>query len=314
MIIFQDLETICVSEPCVVTIGKFDGIHRGHAELIRAARRYADACPEPVSVAVFTFDTSAATLLTAKERRAFLSQLGADVLVECEFGPQLITMEAETFVRDILAERLRMRHTVTGEDFRFGYERRGDPAFLKAAGASLGFTAETVPAVEYRGSKISSTRIRTALLQGKMEEVQDMLGFPFFVTGEIIHGRQIGRTIGVPTTNLIPGRGKLLPPNGVYCSRSSSAGEQFCGITNIGTKPTVEGGFVGVETYLFDCSEDLYGASQKVELLHYIRPEQKFRDLQELKARIRLDEAEGRAFFQRPENGRVSGEFAGNHA
>ena len=308
MIIFQDLETICVSEPCVVTIGKFDGIHRGHAELIRAARRFADACPEPVSVAVFTFDTSSATLLTAKERRAYLSKLGADVLVECEFGPQLITMEAGDFVRDILKDRLRMCHAVTGEDYRFGYARRGDPAFLLEAGRSCGFTAETVPAVEYRGSKISSTRIREALQQGKMEEVQDMLGFPFFVTGEIIHGRQLGRTIGVPTTNLIPGRGKLLPPNGVYCSRSFAGGEQFRGITNIGTKPTVEGGFVGVETYLFDCSEDLYGASQKVELLHFVRPEQKFRDLKELKERIRLDEEEGRTFFRTGETAGIPGD------
>ena len=162
--------------------------------------------------------------------------------------------------------------------------------------------------MEYRGSKISSTRIREALQQGKMEEVQDMLGFPFFVTGEIIHGRQLGRTIGVPTTNLIPGRGKLLPPNGVYCSRSFAGGEQFRGITNIGTKPTVEGGFVGVETYLFDCSEDLYGASQKVELLHFVRPEQKFRDLKELKERIRLDEEEGRTFCRTGETAGIPGD------
>ena len=134
---------------------------------------------------------------------------------------------------------------------------------------------------------------RAALL----EEANELLGYPFFVTGEIIHGRQIGRTIGVPTANLIADQSKYLPPNGVYYTLSDTSGKKYKGVTNIGTKPTVDGHFVGVETYFFDCDDDLYGEDLKVSLLHFARPEHRFHSLEELKDQIRKDEEGAREFF-----------------
>jgi riboflavin kinase/FMN adenylyltransferase len=131
-----------------------------------------------------------------------------------------------------------------------------------------------------------------------METVNRLLGYTYFINGKIIHGRRIGRTIGFPTTNVIPDQGKLLPPNGVYAVRSQIDGRFYNGITNIGTKPTVEGKFVGVETFLYDCEEDFYGEVQKVELLHFLRPEQKFPTLADLKVQIGKDRVEGENYFK----------------
>ena len=286
--------------PSVVTIGKFDGVHRGHQELIRravgAAKRRREA-GEDCQAVVFTFDMSPVMILSKKERRAFLREMGVDLVIECAFDPRVIATSAEDFVRDILVSRLRVCKVVTGEDFRFGYRRRGDAALLQRLGGELGFEEELVPAVTGGGTKISSTRIREALAKGEMEEAALLLGFPYFIRGKIVHGREIGRTIGVPTANLIPDKSKLLPPNGVYFAKSGIGGRTYRGISNVGTKPTVDGHFTGVETYYFDLHEDLYGEELAVELCHFRRPERRFESLEELKGQIALDREAGEAYF-----------------
>jgi len=299
MLVIKDTIDFASDRPTVVTLGKFDSLHLGHRELITrvlamAGERELGSFPRSV---VFRLSSASVSLLTEEERRQMLEEMGVHTLIECPFVPEIIQMEPETFVRNVLVDRLRAVHLVVGEDFRFGYRRRGDAAMLVKMGRELGFTVDVVPKVALDGEPVSSTRIREALQEGRMAEVNRLLGYTYFVTGRIIHGRQVGRTIGFPTTNLIPGRGKLLPPNGVYAARVTVDGEVFAGITNIGTKPTVDGHFVGVETYLYDCSEDLYGECQKVELLDFERAERKFPSVEALREQILADKAYGEAYF-----------------
>ena len=241
------------------------------------------------------------TLLTVEERREIIGNMGIDILVECPFVPMIITMEAEDFVRKILVEQMQVCHLVVGEDFRFGYGRRGDVAMLRELGRRYDFTVEVVEKVTDEEGRISSSRVRESLREGDMETVNRLLGYSFFVEGSVIHGRRIGRAIGFPTTNLIPDGSKLLPPNGVYFVRTRIGGKDYNGVTNIGTKPTVDGHFLGVETYLYDCEDgtDLYGKKQRVELLHFSRPEKKFSNIDDLKAQIAMDRENGAAYFGR---------------
>ena len=301
MLIIKDTIDISFDYPTVVTLGKFDGVHRGHMALIDRVLSYEKASRvegmNPVSC-VCCFRVSPVGLLTTEERREILRKKGVQLLAEVPFVPELITMEPEQFVAKILVEGLQARHVVVGEDYRFGYQRRGDVRLLRELGKDFGFTVETVSKVRDGGQDISSTRIREALMRGDMETVSYLLGYPYFVTGKVIHGRRLGRTLGFPTTNVIPDLEKILPPCGVYTVHSEINGRVYNGITNIGTKPTVDGHFVGVETFLYKCSEDLYGETQKVELLHFQRPEMRFPSIEELKKRIEEDRRAGEIFFQ----------------
>lgn len=302
MLIIKDTIDISYDYPTVVTLGKFDGVHRGHSELIDHILSYEKSHwvegMHPVSC-VCCFQVSTVGLLTVEERREVLKQKGVQLLFECPFTPELITMEPEQFVAKILVEGLQATHVVVGEDYRFGYQRRGNVQTLREMGEVYGFTVETVSKVQDDEKDVSSTRIREALRRGDMETVNRLLGYPYFVTGKVIHGRRLGRTLGFPTTNVIPDPGKILPPNGVYAVRSVINGKSYNGITNIGTKPTVDGHFVGVETFLYKCSEDLYGETQKVELLHFMRPEERFPTIEDLKRRIEQDRREGEIFFNK---------------
>ncbi len=287
-------------ERTIITIGKFDGLHPGHQALIRAAAEEAEARRREgmaVSSVVFAINSTQTTILSEQERRDMLEEMGIDILIECPLKPAFIRTGAEEFITGTLVGMLHVLKVITGEDFRFGYGRLGTGRMLAEYGEKLGFSAGTLPDVVVGGAKVSSSRIREAVSSGDMELAGALLGYPFFVTGEIIHGRQIGRTIGVPTANLITDFSKLLPPNGVYYTSSDVSGRSYFGVTNVGTKPTVDGHFIGIETYFFDCEEDLYGADLKVKLLHFARPERKFASLIELRKQITKDEEGARAYF-----------------
>ena len=287
-----------------VTLGTFDGLHRGHQKLINLIRREQGEKNRSV---IFTFDVSPRSyilhsppkyLLTYEERRELAENLGVDILAECPFTEALMHMEPEDFVKEYLAERLHARYLAVGPDFRFGYQRRGTPELLKELGRTYGFRTEIVEKEKYKGRDISSTFVREELEKGHIEEVNQLLGYTYFTKGEIVHGRQLGRTIGIPTANLIPPVIKKLPPNGVYITESLIQGKTYQGITNIGYKPTVKENFLGVETYLFSCNADLYGQEAEVRFYRYLRPEIKFSSLEELKCQMLKDIEEGKSYFR----------------
>lgn len=288
----------------VVTLGKFDGLHRGHDKLIT---RTLELGKKGYDTVVFTFDVSplvklgtriTRTLLTNEERKVLLERKRIDCLIECPFVPELIQMEPEDFIREVLAVQLRAAYVIVGPDFHFGYKRKGTPELLKKLGHRYGFEVEILDKELEEEREISSTWIRETLREGRIEKVNHLLGYPYFVKEKVVHGRQLGRTWGLPTINQIPENGKLLPPFGVYASKTYINGEEFYGISNIGVKPTVEVPFAGVETYLFECNENLYGKEAWVEFYHFVRPECKFDSVEELREQIQRDAQAGRNFFR----------------
>lgn len=289
----------------VVTLGKFDGLHRGHMLLVNRILEIGKK--EGLETVVFTFSVPPSSrvanqpahmLLTNEERRLRLEELGVDLLAECPFDDSVMRMEPECFVEEILVQKLHAACVVVGTDFRFGYHRRGDASMLERLGLSLGFRTEVIPKAEEDGREISSTWIKEELRKGHMKKVEELLGYPYAVREEIVHGRALGRTIGIPTINQIPLREKLLPPYGVYVSQTEVRGRTFYGMTNIGVKPTVRENFTGVETYLFDCGLDLYGETANVKLLHFQRREQKFPSVEALREQLNKDEAEAKEYLE----------------
>lgn len=289
-----------------VTLGKFDGVHRGHQELIRRICARGQEGLESVVITIWP-NPKAPALLTRGEKKELLRAFGVQWWIDCPFLPQISGMEPETFVREILVKRLRAKYIAVGDDFRFGYQRKGDWRLLEKLKTELGYELEVVEKACLDGREISSTSVKEALVNGEMERVTALLGYPYTVQGEVLHGRHIGRTLGMPTTNIIPSAGKLLPPNGVYATETilqSEPGKAYRGITNIGYKPTVGEYFRGVETYLFDFDGDLYGQEIFVKLYAYERPERKFADLEQLKAQMHRDIVFGRDYFQQTVDGK----------
>lgn len=283
-------------ENCAVTLGKFDGVHRGHRRLIS---RILEKKKEGATAVVCAFTSSGKTIFTASERRELLEKMGVDVLLECPLDEKLRRMKAETFVRGILVGDLQVSYAAVGEDFRFGYERKGTPELLREMGKKYGFETEILSKERDGRRKISSTYIREELRKGNIQKVNDLLGTSYFVDGIVEHGRGMGHRIFFPTANLIPPEDKLLPPNGVYAAVFRYEDRAVPGVTNIGYKPTVGERFLGVETYLFDCDRDLYGCSCRVEFRKFLRPEKRFGSFDELKEQIRRDIGTGTEFFEK---------------
>ncbi len=297
-----DLKALKNISPCVITLGKFDGVHRGHQKLIRLVHEIAEE--KGWKTAAFTFDVSpqvkmgmrrSQLLMTNEERRARLEKLGLDYLVECPFTDEIKNMEPEDFVKKILAEKMQARALVVGADFHFGKKRRGDAALLRKMGEELNLEIHVEQKEQDGKRDISSTYVREELSLGHMEKVTELLGNPYSVKGEIVHGNHIGHTLGFPTINQIPESIKLLPPNGVYLSRTLVDGHEYDGISNVGTKPTVQGEkIMGIETHLLFFSGDLYGKEARVQLLSFRRPEKKFDSLEDLKKQLDEDIREAR--------------------
>lgn len=293
---FQGTTDFYLDGACAVTLGKFDGVHLGHQKLMRRIRELET---DTVSSVVFALKTrTEELLLTGEEQKDIVKNMGISCLIECPFVPEIAGMQPEEFVEKILVERLHAKHIVVGTDFRFGCRRKGDARLLSAMQDKYGFQVDILEKEKLGDREISSTYVREALAQGRMELVTQLLGRPFSIKGVVQHGRRIGRTLGMPTLNLVPSLQKLLPPNGVYASRTLVGGTYYPGVTNIGYKPTVGERFRGVETYLFDVDLELYGQEIVTELFCFERPEQKFPSLEELKAQMHRDISFGRAYFR----------------
>lgn len=287
-----------------VTLGKFDGVHLGHRMLMdRILAAEADGC----TPTVFTFDKfpsqfllhqKMTSILLEEEKERLLEELGIQRYVLFPFHEKTASMEPEAFVEEILVKTMKVTRLFVGTDFRFGKGRKGDAALLQKLSAQYGFYFEVVEKRMYQGLEVSSTRIREDILKGEMEDVTAMLGQPYRISGEVIHGRSLGHKIGVPTINQRIPDGKIMPRMGVYCARVTVDGREYNGIANAGSKPTVQNEPVyGLETHLFDCDADLYGKQVKTELLHFVRPEQKFASVEELRRQLEADKQTGRSYF-----------------
>lgn len=288
-----------------VTLGKFDGLHRGHRQLIDLAISYKE---QGMTSVMFSFllhpgnlfsDKEFELIYTEEEKRAKLSRSGIDVLISYPFTAKTRSMDPEDFIEDILVGKLDAKVIVVGEDFRFGLHRRGDVAMLKEYASVYGYQVIACDKLKWRNEVISSSAIRSAIKAGNIEVANAMLGEPYSIRGEVVHGRRLGRTLGMPTLNQIPSSNKLLPPCGVYASKTVVDGVHHPGVTNIGFKPTVgEEEYIGVETYLFNYNKDLYGEMIEVELYDYIRPELKFSTVEELACRMQEDMALAKKILQ----------------
>lgn len=285
-----------------VAIGKFDGVHLGHLELIsKIIEHKKDNC----LAVVFTFDTSAAAffggeqkeLTTIAEKRKIFDEMGIDVLIEFPLNKETAATKPEEFVHEYLARRMRAAYICAGYDLSFGKNGAGNYALLEKYASQYGYCTELIDKIRVGGEEVSSTRVREAIRLGQMESAAAMLGKPYSVSGHVAHGKKLGRTIGMPTANLMPEQDKLLPPNGVYYSKVMIEGKEYKAISNVGCKPTVStGGIVGVETYLYDFEGNLYGRDITVELLTFRRPEMKFGDVSSLKKQMEADIAAGKEY------------------
>lgn len=290
------IDGIKLETKTAITLGKFDGVHIGHQKLIH---KVIEKRREGFQSVLFTFDKSVgaflrdfdlSVLLTKVERRSILSRYPIDYVIECEFTEEFAHMKAETFIEEILVKKLNVGYIAVGTDCTFGYKAKGDYKLLQKFAEKYNFTVEVVEKVTYEGSEISSTRIRKSIEDGKMEEAFYMLGYHYPIIGQVVHGKKLGRTLGMPTTNLIPLNEKLLPPYGVYTSRIIIDGRSYNGVTNIGCKPTVSTEMIrGVETYIFDFYDDLYGKIIEIDLYRFERPELKFDSVEQLKEKMEED-------------------------
>lgn len=300
MKIINDTLDFAIPEQSAVTLGKFDGIHKGHQKLIG---KIVEKKVNGLKSVVFTFGQmpgtvfhgKGRTILTRKERQKHLEKLGVDYMIECPFVPEIIQMEPETFVEEILVNQLQVKYVAVGPDFRFGHERRGSVSLLKKLASVYDYEVEVFEKERLEDKVISSTYVRHMLETGEMETVKKLLGYPYYVSGTVVHGHAIGRTIGIPTINLIPDDEKMLPPNGVYLTKTIIDDVEYLGITNIGVKPTISGEETkGIETHLFDYEGDLYDRELLVEFFDFVRPEKKFDSLEELKQQLIKDVLWGR--------------------
>lgn len=303
MICLKEIKEFHIEEPTALSLGKFDGVHRGHEELIRYLLKKKQ---EGLKAAVFTFDippkqltenNNYRVLSTNGERQKLLRERGIDYLLECPFTEEVMCMEAEDFV-DWIVSCLHVKSIVTGSDFRFGHNRKGDYRLLERLAGKFGYELKVVDKLQYMGRDISSTYIREEILKGNIETANELLGYPFYVESEVIHGRQLGRQMGIPTINMELPAEKLLPSKGVYATRVQVGKEYFAGVTNVGCKPTVNhSNKVGVETHILDYAGDLYGKILKINFYHFIRPEQKFASIKELQAQMEQDIETSRSYM-----------------
>ena len=270
-----------------VTLGKFDGLHRGHQKLLNRIMKYAKK--EDCDSVVCAFDMDRDCLMTNEERRAFLEDK-VDYLIEIPFTREMMEMEAEKFIDEILYKKLHASHIVVGTDFNFGHEKRGNHQMLEKYAAKYGYTVDVVEKAYYKDREISSTYIRELLLDGNVPLANELLGYPYEITSVVEHGQQLGRTLGFPTMNLAPQGKKILPKYGVYACRVLVDGVWYGGVGNAGVKPTVAQEKRRLfEVYVYGYEGDAYGKTATVQILEFERPETKFHSVEELKDRVMKD-------------------------
>lgn len=291
----------------IVTIGNFDGVHRGHQQLLhRAVARAEELGVAAVAVTfwphpekVLRPGSGLRLLTTQKQRQQLLARTGLSLLVELTFTRQFAKTSAASFARGFLAERLQPREVHLGQNFRFGHGREGDVAFLAQLGQQLGFVVAGMEPIHDQQGPISSSRIRRVVAEGEVEQACALLGRFFFVDGRVWQGQRMGRRLGFPTLNLEP-ENELLPAHGVYVTATyiPSFSRLFAGVTNVGVRPTLyENHRLTVETHLLDFTADVYQEPVRLFFLKRLREEKRFSGVMELASQVRQDIASARAYF-----------------
>mgnify|MGYP002672561793 FL=1 len=302
MIIIENTTNFPLDGRSAVAIGKFDGIHLGHRKLLEKIIQQKE---KGYLATVFTFDTSAAAffggddkeLTTREEKRRLFARMGMDVLIEFPLNQETAATPPDVFVEEYIIRQMKAAYICAGMDVSFGQRGAGNYQLLQQYAAAGDYRIEIIDKVMAGGEEVSSTRVREAIRSGEMKLANEMLGTAYSLTGVVAHGRRLGRTIGMPTANLLPEKDKLLPPNGVYYSRVRYQDKVYKAISNIGCKPTVSAEMVlGVESYLYDFTEDIYGKEITVELLEFRRPEMKFADVEALKTQMEKDIQAGKTY------------------
>jgi riboflavin kinase / FMN adenylyltransferase len=291
---------------CVATIGNFDGVHIGHQVIIEQVRESAEKLGVPSVVVVFEpqpqeyfrVDAAPARLMRFREKLVALRELKIDYLLCLKFSDRLHEMSARQFIDQVLINGLNIKHLVIGDDFKFGNDRAGDFALLSQVGRECGYSVENTRTVEIDAERVSSTRVRNALDNNNFDLAERLLGHPYTITGCIVHGRKLGRQLGVPTANVSLAR-KTLVLKGVYAVEATlESGVCLQGVANIGVRPTVDGLQPSLEVHLFDFDDSIYGEHLQVVFKRRIRDEKKFSDIDALKVQILKDIEETKTYFK----------------
>jgi len=292
--------------PMALTIGNFDGVHRGHRTMLARLREAGKRLNLPVGVMsfephpreFFKPEDAPARLTSLREKVELLGEEGIDHLYVCRFNARFAAQDPKDFVNALLVRQLNIRWLLVGDDFRFGAKRAGDLALLLEQGNQHGFSVESQSTVIDGEDRISSSLIRELLARGKIEDAARLLGQPWHISGRIAHGDQVGRLWGFPTAN-IPLPHRRMPVTGIFAAELTTPdGKKRQGVASLGTRPTVKHqGMQLLETHLFDYSGDLYGQRVRVALLHKFRDETSFRDIDALRAQIALDSDHARDYF-----------------
>lgn len=279
----------------IVTIGKFDGIHKGHEKLLETLKVHANGRPKVVltfesAPVEFLEDKPAKTIMTEQEKQLLMEEQGVDVYIRMPLTKEFLSLSPEAFVNDILKEKLGATTIVCGTDFCFGAKAKGNVDFLKALQKTYDFNVVVVEKEQYNQKDISSSEIREKIAKGDMRTVNMLLDHPYRIIGKVTEGKQLGRTMKIPTANIIPDETKLLPPNGVYRTIVVVGEESYHAITNVGVNPTVENGNqIKVETHIIDFKEYIYHETIEVQFYDFVRAERQFDSLEELQDQIKKD-------------------------
>jgi riboflavin kinase/FMN adenylyltransferase len=308
MRLFHGTDNAEIARPTVLTLGVFDGLHLGHQLIMRTVverARERGAVPtvitfDPHPRAVLHPESAPPLLQTFDQKIEAFGVLGVEQAIVVRFTEAFAQIEAEDFLRDVVRDRLQAVEVYLGRGFAFGRNRQGNIELLKKESERLGFRAEEVPEVRLRGQRISSSRIRELLAQGRINLARRMLGRPYGVEGPVVRGAERGRLLGFPTANLRP-QNRVVPRGGVYVTATLIEGVWRRSITNIGTRPTFEkdSGQTSIETYVMNWDGDLYGDVVRVRFLHRLRDERKFASIYELKRQIADDRDRASRYFER---------------
>lgn len=296
MIIINSLNEIESFDKSVITIGKFDGIHKGHEVLIEKTVDYSKQ--KKLTSIVFTFKNSPISylsnivtreIITESEKMNKLEELGVDVVIDIPFNKEMAEILAEDFVKEILVNKLGAQKLIIGHDFTFAKNREGTPPVLKILGGKYGFDVDVIEPVVINKIRVSSTHIKDLIYAGRVDEIENYLGRNYIIEGIVIHAKQLGRTLGFPTANIKLQDNLIIPKRGIYATKVYIENEIYVGATNIGYNPTVNGQNMSIETNILQFDKDIYGKTIKLEFLERIRDEKKFKDLNELKIQLKMD-------------------------